>query len=759
MVEFAESREKGEPIAILGLVAILLLGSGIAAWDRSSDIDTAFMALAAILSLLMAGLVFRRWRRIQRPPRSLEERIELLEDLRWQAHGDADYLKALLDEHNDIIFRRDREGVVKYANRSFCRTFDVSPAEIANCLFVPIVLERDATFSSGADADESADGHWDDGDLRPSWAAPSTECIETARGPRWIEWSHKHVELDTDPGWEIQTVGRDVTEIRRHKQALAAARDQALAADRAKSRFLASMSHEIRTPMNGILGMTGLMRETVLSPEQRTYADAIHQSATTLLGIIDEILDFSKVEAGRIELRREPVDIATCVQQIVELLAPRAFDKGLEIAWSLAPDMPRKVLCDETRLRQILLNLIGNAVKYTETGGVSVRLGAEETEEQRCTVRCVVHDTGPGLREDECERIFMEFERAASADRSAASGTGLGLAIAKRLVRFMNGDIDVVSKLGEGATFSLSLSLERLGMSAALDVPPALAGQHVVIVAPPGIERSTVADFLRALDVIVTEVDCDSVEQLARRGDRSAVDFVLCDASLDAAPARSIIDGLGGGGSGCDAVRSAVIVSPGGRDAIERFKSSGIEHFLVRPVRPETLVGVLDSSLTATPADLANTPASGGPRSPSETISRSAVGYRILLAEDNEINALLSRTLLERLGYEVVLATDGQQALDRAADALASDGESIDAILMDLNMPVLNGFEASAQISEMYEAANVSPPPIVAVTANAFQEDRANCLAAGMNSYLAKPFEATGLEQVLAEVLADTSSV
>ena len=269
--------QTAEPLGIMMLVAALLLGCGVAGWDPASEIDMVFVALAAALSLGTAGLAIRRWLRQPPPSHSLEERIEVLEDLRWQARGDADYLKALLDEQSDILIRRDLEGRVKFANRAFCRAFEISPAEIIDRPFAPVVLDRDATFSSGADVDDLPDREPGPSGVMPTWASPATERIATARGPRWIKWSHKRVDLGSGAGWEVQTMGRDVTDIRRHEQALAAARDQAQAADRAKSRFLASMSHEIRTPMNGILGMTGLMRETALSPEQRTYAAAIQQ--------------------------------------------------------------------------------------------------------------------------------------------------------------------------------------------------------------------------------------------------------------------------------------------------------------------------------------------------------------------------------------------------------------------------------------------------------------------------------------------------
>ncbi len=744
------AREEREALVVSGVAAALLAGCGFVSWDARSDIDTLFLALASGLAL--TTLVASLWRREHNviETSSLEERIELLEDLRWQARGDADYLKALLDEQTDVILRRDQNGRVKFANKAFCRTFNLSLITIMEKPFEPMVFDRNPAFAVDVEADEV---RLDVAGPLPNWAVPATEKVHTSRGPRWIKWQHKRVQLAPGVGWEIQTIGRDVTDILEHEQILAAARDQAQSADRAKSRFLASMSHEIRTPMNGILGMTGLIRETGLSPEQRTYANAIHQSASTLLSLIDEILDFSKVEAGRIDLKREPVEIVACVQDVVELLAPKALDKNLEIAWSLAPDMPRKVLCDETRLRQILLNLIGNAIKYTETGGVSVWLGAEESSNAGCRVRCVVCDTGPGLGESERARVFMEFERTATADRSAASGTGLGLAIAKRLARSMNGDIEVTSTPGDGATFSLTLVLERLGPARALQAPATLAGSRVLLVTPPGIERRTIANFLRAIDVIVFEVDCAGLDAWSRVDERPEFDAVLVDCRVDPDQVSALIEKLNGAAGQERAPRSAVIAGPCERAEIERFKACGIENFLVRPVRPATLLSLLDGTISdeAMPREPASPPEPALPDPTAHQVRR------VLLAEDNEINALLSRTLLERLGCDVILARDGQEAVDQSAAALQPGVDAFDVVLMDLNMPRLNGFEASARIVELYENAGRTPPAIIAVTANAFEEDRAKCIGAGMHGYLAKPFEPPALSDVLKIVFENAS--
>ena len=723
-------------LALSGFVSALLAFLGLVSIGFDSAVPVMLLVLSITVALVAIIHAVVAWPRsenfdLNSSKRDLEEKIEQLEDLRWQARDNADHLQALLDGQSDIIIKRDTAGRVVFANRTFCNKFAVQLEDVLKRPFHPEIVARspDAASTDARTAD------------MPNWAQPSIEKIETVDGARWIEWSHRWLD-DTQAGEAaVQSVGRDITEQRLHEKALATARDEARAADRAKSRFLASMSHEIRTPMNGILGMSGLLNETALSPEQRTYTQAVRKSAVTLLELIDEILDFSKIEAGHVDLASDPVDIIDCVQSAVELLAPRAYQKHLQLAWSMAPDMPRHVTGDETRLRQILLNLLGNAVKFTEEGGVSVWVGAERADNGCHHIQIVIRDTGPGLSDEARARIFMEFERAVPNGALHESGTGLGLAIAQRLAQSMGGGISVASRLGAGATFTLSIRLPGADTPAsqAPDNRSMLQRRHVMIISPRQIERRTIANFLRSHDVAVCEFS--NLSELAdwivpEAGPRP--DTILLDLQIDPDVALRSLEQVDMGPD----LDTVVIGAAGDRAAFERFNAAGIEKFLVRPIRPTTLLALLTGQVERSTERQSPTTDADAP-------AQVAVARRILVAEDNEINALLARTVLTRLGCEPLVVPNGREAIDAVARVLDGKSPPLDAILMDLHMPIINGLDATAEIRQLCETAGQPCPAIIAVTANAFQEDRDRCLAAGMDDYLPKPFEPGDLRRVL----------
>jgi signal transduction histidine kinase/CheY-like chemotaxis protein len=658
------------------------------------------------------GLLVGRINLLKAEKRALETIIEDLGDRNWELKEAGERAKSFLEAQGDVIVRHDGEHRITYANDAFCVLAARTRDALVGSTFALPIIERSATA------------------LLPDGTRGYDQKVATAEGGRWIAW--REVIVRSGEHAEVQSVGRDVTDRFEAEHALAAARDQAQAANAAKSRFLAMISHEIRTPLNGILGMSDLLLDTALTPEQTTYAKAVKTSGDTLLSLIDEVLDFSKIEAGRLDLATQPFDLTALVEEIAELLAPRAQDKQIEIACFVDDALPRRVVGDAARLRQVLLNLAGNAIKFTERGGVSIvveRGGAPDH------LRFSICDTGIGIAPAEQERIFLEFEQADNSPTRRFSGTGLGLAISKRIVERMAGRIAVHSTPGAGSTFVVSLPLARASEAAEMAfVAPDLAGKNVLIVAPAATEASLVARRLTnwgAKTTVVANAEAAMMLLSERTWDAILVDHALgSDACERLARATPTI------------ARRLVLITPAERHELAKLRQAGFTGYLVKPVRAASLAARIADEHDSFERALRDEDA------PSEPAH---AGLNVLVAEDNEINALLAQVLLKRLGHRATLVPNGEVAVQAWRDAQAAS-TPYDLVLMDLHMPGSDGMTAARSIRAIEAEHEARRTPVIALTANAFTEDREACLAAGMDGFLTKPLDRDELAAALARL-------
>ncbi len=683
------------------MAAAALSGVALGIWilATSDGFAPALTSIAVILTLtaaVLAILASAGFGEASYALKDLKIENERMADRLWEASEGEERASNLFDQLGDLVVICDARRIILHANESFCAASG-HPLEVLKGMTLRAV---------GVDVPRARNRN-------------AVMPVDVQIGNRWYSWIELPTAAGHADGKAFRAVARDIHERKASENQLIEARERAEAANKAKSRFLATVSHEIRTPLNGINGMAKLLADTRLSEEQRTYVHAVTSSGNALMDLIEDLLDFSKIENGSFDLRPETVELRPFCESLVELVAARAHGKGIGIATHVAQEVPVTIVSDPNRLRQALLNLLGNAVKFTETGGISLSVAADQG-----SIRFAVRDTGRGIADDDLTRIFEEFEQVETGTTRSHGGVGLGLSITRKLVTAMGGSVLVDSAEGRGSVFTIDL--------------PSLSPAQ-------GASKSKL-DGVTCLIAMTSTVEAEALAAtIVSNGGRAALWN-----GRDAVPGNAILlmdmkfahRNVRAAGTALFK-RRIILIEPSERGNLPEFRGLGFESFLVRPVRGASLIRLLCGKAQARNANAVKS--NGAQISPDQSRK-----LTVLVAEDNEINALLVKSALTRAGHFVTVVGDGRTAVGE----VFKSRHAPDIVLMDLHMPVMDGLDAIAAIRTAEDERGRRHVPILALTADGQIEIEQAVRAVGGDGMITKPVDPARLVLLVEEAAA-----
>ncbi len=648
--------------------------------------------------------------------------LTLAEELTSALRQSEQKFSSLASNANEAIFIVDGEGWITYANRAASEYFEVAEQELVGSriesLFAPV---HRRTMLDALSAILNRD------DPLHRLDSVQTECLKHSGKAFPAEYSLSYWFSDGEKS--IGVILRDITEHRLAEERLRQAREQAEQASRSKSEFVANMSHEIRTPMNAVLGMTQILAKTPMSGDQRQYLDMIQSAGRSLMDIINDILDFSKIEAGRLDIEPVSFDLDELVNSLATVMMIGAGKKALEPTIGVEPDVPRDLIGDELRIRQVLLNLVSNAIKFTEQGEVALLIEMVDRHGQQVTLRFSVRDSGIGMTQEQQQNLFIAFTQADSSMTRRFGGTGLGLAISRQLATLMGGSIEVESEPGQGSCFVMQLPLEVQAQSGLKSLPHTLENLKVLLMDANAISRDYLSRTLQGWGwQLDTAASVTSASRLVREAGASEKRYqvLLLDWLPDTPELQALLRELRELSGNPELVVVALVAPHEHDPEADDEMPEGVNAMLVKPVTSSRLFDKLHEVMhVATTAD--DAVAIEAEQPPSTPLA----GARLLLVEDNELNQIVARSFLDGAGADVVLAENGKQALE----ILRTDDGRFDLVLMDVQMPVMDGLTATRRIRDELQLRL----PVLAMTAGVLESERQNCRQAGMDDFIAKP--------------------